>query len=185
MKKINFHRIIFIGVSGPPKAPKCHVFWIMGKKLVFLPPWFFDFLLEVWFFTPRFGNIWQFWHFRAVLWERPQNDQSLKAVNWFSKNAPWCITCPLIFTLCVASRSNFYGSCHIFQRVVLLPPGTWHNHFPKNECTVVHSFFRRSFLLVDEHIHSAVINGISAVSYLGLHFIRLISRLLSRSISVK
>jgi hypothetical protein len=112
--------------------------------------------------------------FWAVLRERPQNDQSLMFLKWFPKYAPWCITCPLIFTLCVASRSNFQGSCPFFQRVVLILPGGITQLFCKKECTMVHSFLRRGFLLVDEPFHSAVIKDVPALACLGLHFIQLI-----------
>ena len=125
-------KIIFHGVSGPLKAQKCHVFWIVGKKLVSRPPWFFGFELEVWFFTPRFGSFLQFWHFLGPCCE---SDPKTTRVWWFwrcfFKYAPWCLTCPLIFTLCVASCSNFCGHCRIYQRVVLFLPGGMVQPFSK------------------------------------------------------
>ena len=129
------------------------VFWVWAASLVFHST--FETVSAV--LTP----------FRAVFWERPKTTKVWWLWICFFKYAPWCITCPLVFALCVASRSKFCGCCHFFQRVVLPPPGGMTQPFSIKECTVVHSFFRRSFVLVDEHIHGVVIKDISAVSWLG------------------
>lgn len=45
-------------VFGPQDAPKYPIFLIVGKKCIFLPPWFFVFELEGMFFIPRFRCFW-------------------------------------------------------------------------------------------------------------------------------